>query len=90
MFYYSFTSQVVLKHLNEFGASIIVDFKRKNKLKERHVEDGGIGGGGGSIELSGGGGGRNNEAFIPECALKMVQVKNPAIWEQGLLPLLRT
>ena len=53
MFYYSFTSQVVLKHLNEFGASIIVDFKRKNKLKERHVEDGGIGGGGGSIELSG-------------------------------------
>ena len=50
-------SQVVLKHLNEFGASIIVDFKRKNKLKERHVEDGGIGGGGGSIELSGGGGG---------------------------------
>ena len=55
--------------------------QKKNKLKERHVEDGGIGGGGG---------GRNNEAFIPECALKMVQVKDPAIWEQGLLPLLRT
>ena len=28
--------------------------QKKNKLKERHVEDGGIGGGGGSIELSGG------------------------------------
>ena len=59
-------------------------------MKERHVQDGGIGGGGGSIELSGGGGGRNNEAFIPECALNMVQVKDPAIWEQGLLPLRRT
>ena len=52
----SFTSQVVLKHLNEFGASIIFycGLQKKNKLKERHVEDGGIGDGGGSIELSGG------------------------------------
>ena len=29
----SFTSQVVLKHLNEFGASIIVDFKRRINWK---------------------------------------------------------